>query len=232
MPDLTSLTQWIEGHPTTVDLFKWVLVLLVAWLAGVFKYFRTLTRTPRLSVSPVTSRCYLEKQPFEEHADAVKAAFLLDVQIANRSSENVVVSSFYVRYRTRRPVKRWSEKISAVSLPNRVRHRMGAGTKFMRNWFARFPDEIEGLTVKGKIEARDAHSGFALFVSHTYGSWNPRLRKEAIPVRVTAILTSGVRVSGTVNVKVNTDPSFFEEMVPGFLDQIRHPTAWNAPLRT
>ena len=102
----------------------------------------------------------------------------------------------------------------------------------MRNWFARFPDEIEGLTISGRIDARDAHSGFALFVSHTYGSWNPRVRDERVVVRATVTLTTGRRVSGKVDVVVNRNGAFFEEMVPGFLEQISHRTAWNVPSRS
>ena len=87
MPDLNAVTQWIEDHQATVDLAKWLLVLALAWAAGLFRYVRNLTRTPRLSISSVTSRCYVEEQPFESHSDAMKAAFLLDIEVTNRSSE-------------------------------------------------------------------------------------------------------------------------------------------------
>jgi hypothetical protein len=35
-----------------------------------------------------------------------------------------------------------------------------------------------------------------------------------------------------VDVVVNRNGAFFEEMVPGFLEQISHRTAWNVPSRS
>ena len=59
MPDLYSLPQWIEDHQATVDLLKWLALLVIAWAAGLFRYLRDLTRTPRLAVSEVVSRCLI-----------------------------------------------------------------------------------------------------------------------------------------------------------------------------
>ncbi len=108
---------------------------------------------------------------------------------------------------------------------------MGAGVKVMRNWFANFFDgHDEVLTVGGIIPARHAESGFALFVSFTYGDWNPPIVNGRIPVRIEAQLTTGkVRASGEIT--VTSDSEFFERMVPGICEQIAHPTAWNVPLR-
>lgn len=108
---------------------------------------------------------------------------------------------------------------------------MGSGTKFMRNWFAHFPDEQEILSVDGKIDPRDAASGYALFVGHTYGSWNPQIRKEEVTINVIASLTSGRRVSGKATVQIARDRELFEKMVPSINYQIDHPTAWNVPSR-
>jgi hypothetical protein len=231
VPNLNDLTQWIEDHSTTVDLLKWLVLLLLAWAVGVFKYLRDLTRTPRVRLSVVLSRCLVEQQSFENHQDAMKAAFLLNIEVANASSEHIVVNSFELRFRTLHTFRRWSQGISAVALPNRVRHRMGAGTKIMRNWFTLFSDGMVGLSVEGKIEARNANSGFSLFVSHTFGSWNPAIRNEKIRVRVAAILATGQRIKGSGTVHVTRDSALIEEMVPGMLEQIRHPTSWNVPLR-
>lgn len=231
MLSLDALVQWIEGHSTTVDLLKWFVLLLVTWMVGGFRYVGNLTRGPRLSISSAVSRCLLVHEAYEDHPDATKSAFLLNLEVANRSAEKIVVGSFVIRFRRQLQFRRWSEPISAVSLPNRVRHEMGSGTKVMRNWFSYFPDGQESLTVDGKIEPRDAASGFALFVGNTYGSWNPRTRNDQVTVKVIASLTSGRRVSGKAKVSVTRDREYFEKMVPGINDQIDHPSAWNVPSR-
>lgn len=231
MPDLSGLAEWIESHQTTVDFLKWLVLLVVAWAAGIFRCLRNLTRNPRVAVSEVISRCLILEAPYEGHQDATKAVFLLNIEVENRSSERIVVSSFELRYRRQVPLFRWSQKFSAISLPNRVHHKMGGGTKIMRNWFAHFPDGIPTLTVEGKIDARDAESGYALFVTHTHGSWNPKVQNNLVRVRVYERLTTGRTVSASAMVVVAQNPEFFEQMVPGILDQVEHPSAWNVPAR-
>lgn len=231
MPDLSSLTQWIETHQATVDLLKWLALLVIAWAAGLFRYLRDFTRTPRISVSEVISRCLIVEKPYEDHVDATRAIYLLNIEVANRSSERIVVSSFEIRHKWLRALPKWSPRSSAVSLPNRVHHKMGGGIKLMRNWFAYFPDNLENLTVDGKIDARDAASGFALFVSHTYGSWNPKLKNEHVHVCVYAKLTTGKTVKTSAKIPVTRNEKFFEEMIPGIMAHVDDPSSWNVPAR-
>jgi len=231
MPDLYSSTQWIEDHQATVDLLKWLALLVIAWAAGLFRYLQDLTRTPRLAVSEVVSRCLIVETPYGGHADAQRCVYLLNIEVANRSSERIVVSAFEIRHKWRRVLPMWSPRSSAVSLPNRVHHQMGGGIKLMRNWFAYFPDSLENLTVDGKIDARDAASGFALFVSHTYGSWNPKIENQHVHVCVYARLTTGKAVKTSAKILVTRNEEFFEEMIPGITAHVEHPSSWNVPAR-
>ncbi len=101
----------------------------------------------------------------------------------------------------------------------------------IRNWFAFFDDGLDHLTVTGVISPGHAESGFALFVSVTYGNWNPIVKEDEVFVIVRAGLANGKMVRCKTKVQVMQDAESFEEMVPGVLDQVRHPTAWNTPLR-
>lgn len=231
MLSATDLAAWIETHPTTVDLVKWAVILALAWFVGLFRFLRNLTRTPRLSISTVLGRAFIANEPHDGHDDAVMVAFLLNIEVANRSSERIVVNSFEVRYRTARRFRRWSHRTSAVTLPSRVRVKAGSGVKIMRNWFGHFPDEIAYLTVDGKIDARDASSGYVLFISHTFGSWNPLIANDKIRVEVSTTLTTGKRVAAKAEIVVTRDGEFIEELVPGLLDHMRQPNTWNVPAR-
>lgn len=227
-----SFTQWIEGHPATVDVLKWAALLLIAWGTGAFTYLRNLTRKPRVRVSEVTSRCFLESyDEFEGLRDAERASLLLDIQVSNRSSSEIVVWTFDMQIRRRLRFRPWGPRISAVSLPNRVRHTMGSGVKIMRNWFARFPDEQQDLTISGHLSPGHADSGYALFVSFTHGSWNPVVTSDEVVVRLTVGLTTGKKIVTKARIHTTRDADFFESLVPGVLEQVRHPTAWNLPLR-
>lgn len=57
MPDLSSfspLVDWIESHEKTVDLLKWVALLLVAWAVGLFKFLRQKFRLPIATIEEQT----------------------------------------------------------------------------------------------------------------------------------------------------------------------------------
>lgn len=231
MIDVSALIEWVEAHQTTVDLLKWIFLIAVAWAVGLFRYVGDLTRKPRIAISEEMSRCLLQERPFQEHADAARAVFLLNIEVANRSSARIVVNAFEIRYQRRIGILKWGKPSSAVSLPNRVHQKMGGGTKIMRNWFAMFPDNMERLTVHGKIDARDAQSGYALFVTHTWGSWNPEVRKGRVRVEVSARLTTGRRVRCKASVPVTDNDELFEKMVPGMREHVEHPTSWNVPAR-
>lgn len=232
MPNLSDVLNWIEQHDTTIELLKWLLLILVAWAVGLFRYLRNLTRKPCALVSGLASRCLIEEiDEYEGHRNVVRAALLLEVEVSNRSSEPIVVRTMEVRVRRPKPLFRWGPWLSAVSLPNRVQHQMGSGVKLMRNWFATFPDGIETLTIRGRIEPKDAESGFVLFVAFTHGNWNPEIDDECVRVGVRVHLTTGERLRASARVPATRKSEFFEQMVPGVLDQIRHPTAWNLPPR-
>jgi len=225
--------ELIENHPQTTDLAKWVLLVVVAWASGVFSLLRRLNRRPSVRVSEITSKCLIEKfEEYDGHPNAIRSSLLLEIEISNPSPELIVVKQFELQIYKQHRFSRWGEKTCAIALPNRVRHEMGSGTKFMRNWFANFDDDRnELLSLNGRIEAKDSNSGFALFVTFTCGLWKPKIINDNVRIRVYASLGSGEVLRTSANIPVTTDKTLLEKMVPGVLEQISHPTAWNVPAR-
>lgn len=228
---LSPIVIWIEGHETTVDLLKWILLLIAAWLSGLFRFIRSLSRQPKVRVDSVTSRCYIEDISEEKEArpNSIRAAFLLEIEVVNLRNEPISVNALEIQVHKRRLLFRWTTPISAISLPNRVTHEMGHGIKILKNWFSRFSDNMDHLTLDGRIGPKDAESAYALFVSSTWGSWNPLIFKNHANVCAIVHLATGEKLKTFASIPVTTDADFFEKMVPGILNQIRHPTAWNAP---
>jgi len=228
MPDFSTLLGWIEDHKTAVDLVKWALLLVVAWLAGAFRYLRSLTRKPKASLNGTTSRCLVERFPQPEgQLDAIRASFLLEVGVINRTNEKLVVKDFSLAVRRRSFWRPWLPELSAVSLPERPRHEMGSGTKILKTWFSHFPDGIDRLTLTGIVEAKDFASGFLLFVSFTKGAWNPTIVEGRVRVLVRIFLTTGEILKVERLVKITSDKDQFERWVPGIINQISDETAWN-----
>lgn len=229
MPDLSPYLDWIEAHKTTVDLVKWGLLLFIAWIAGAFRFLRGLTRKPKAEIQAATSRCLIQEfSEFGGHTNVIRASFLLEVGITNPTNEKISVKKFYLSFPRQKFWRRWKPELHAISLPNRPRHEMGSGMKFLKCWFSNFPDDMKELTLSGDIEARTFHSGHLLFVSFTHGSWNPRVNGETVHVRTTVELTTGEIRSRAVPIKVTKSPEQFEKWVPGIIDQVGHQTAWNA----
>jgi hypothetical protein len=231
MFDLDTVITWIEEHDKTVDLLKWVLLLVLAWATGLFRYLRNLARKPRARLSSLTSRCYVEPMEDKQHSHAVLAAFLVELEVTNLGSDPIVVRTMELRMRRLRPFLRWGPWISATSLPNRVQLKMDSGIKVFRNWFSNFPDGPDSLTIQGRIAPKDAASGFLLFVSSTYGSWNPKIVNDCVLVRGRVTLTTGEKLTAVARIPVTTNAESFESLIPNGLVHVRDRGTWNLPAR-
>lgn len=103
----------------------------------------------------------------------------------------IVVRDFTLKVKRLRGGIFRNHALSAVTLPARVRQRVGGVTKLLGNWFSNFEEGSRGLTVAGRIDARDFQSGFLLFVSVSWGYLRPYEKNGAIPVTLYARLNDG-----------------------------------------
>lgn len=231
---IEHILNWIEAHPQTTDLIKWIVLLFFAWISGFLSYLYRLNRKPFIKIYEGTSLCFLEKfDDYEGHKHAVRASLLLEISASNPSQDRIIINAFEAQIKTMLWKKRWCQSTSAIALPNRVRHQMGSGTKVLRNWFTQFNDGNDALlSLNGRVESKDATSGFVLFVIFSFETWDPRIVNNCIQVRVKASLASGEKLETEKNIPITTDKALIEKLVPGFLNQISHPTAWNVPLRS
>ncbi|WP_417070487.1 hypothetical protein [Niveibacterium terrae] len=192
LPDISTIVSWIEAHGKTVDLLKWFVLLLVAWLAGAFSFVRSKLRTPSATIEEATSRCLVEEfAEFQGHKNAVRATFLVEVGLLNPTSERVVVRHFSLAVQRRRVWRTWKPELVALSLPSRPRHQTGSGSKVLKNWFSNFDDGLQNLTLLGTVEPKELPSGFLLFVCFSVGGWAPRISGEHIKVKAKVHLTTG-----------------------------------------
>lgn len=84
---LTVIVLWIEAHATTVDLLKWLIVGLLAWAFGVFRFLRTKLRKPTLEIEPLTSCCVWQELGVVDGKDSnARVVFLIDAGISNRTT--------------------------------------------------------------------------------------------------------------------------------------------------
>jgi hypothetical protein len=227
--DYVSL-EWLEAHSVTVDILKWILVALIAWVGGAFGYFRTRMRKPELEFLEVASRCRLECQKVrQDQNDVARAAFLVNVGVTNGTREPVFMKSFSLAYRKKGKFRGFHKKIGPCTLPNLPRQKVADGEKFLPVWLTSFPDTNEGLLVEARLESKDYRLGYMLFVSHTFGTWNPVVENEHINIRMYATTTDGVKLRADGKVRVLTDPEILEEMVPGLGELLEQEQSWNVP---
>jgi hypothetical protein len=226
-PSLEVIVSWIESHEKTVELLKWLAVLFVAWITGIFRFLRNKLRRPIATLEEITSRCLIEEFPeFQSYQNVVRATFLVEVGLLNPTSERVIVRKFSLAIPRRKLWRRWKPELIALTLPNRPRHQMGCGQKLLKSWFSNFPDEFHDLTLSGQVEPKEHHSGFLLFVYFAHGPWVPKIEGEFIKVKARVHLTTGEICSVSGKVRVTRDKENFEEWVPGIIEQINHESAW------
>ncbi len=230
MPDLSSLAplvDWIESHEKTVDLLKWLALLLVAWAVGLFKFLRQKFRLPIATIEEHTSRCLIEEfDEFQGHTNVVRASFLIEAGLVNTTSEPVVIRHFSLAVRRRRPWRPWKPELIALSLPARPRHPTGSSVKLLKNWFSKFSDEFQDLTLHGEVDPKHHNSAYLLFVSFTPGNWSPKYDGEYVRVKILIHLTTGETRTAKGRVLITRNKEKFEEWVPGILEQVAHETAW------
>lgn len=227
--EIAAITDWLEQHNTTVDLLKWTAILVVAWIAGAFSFIRGLTRKPKTALITNASRCLVEE--FDElngKRMVMRAAFLLNAEVTNPSNENVTVKGFKLSYRHNRFWFPQSKELFSLSLPARPRQEMGSAIKVSKVFFSTFGDGYNDLTMTGVLSPKDFQSAYLLFVSFTWGSWNPRIRNGRVRVRLSAEITTGETLRSVAEIAVTQDKEQFEKWVPGIIDQINHQSTWNA----
>jgi hypothetical protein len=229
---LAEIVAWIEAHDKTVDLLKWVALLLVAWASGAFAYLRRYRLRPRLEIAETASFVYLE-YPSEPKlpGPAVRASFILNASLINSSNEKVVVDHFELSFRALGFWRSHRQRLLRLAFPSRPRKRVGEGTKYMGVWFTEYPlDELKIEVVDGSLEPKESCGGYMLFTSFSYGSWNPRVAKDLVHVRLRAKLTSQAWLRKSAKLRVITDREFVEEFSPGFIEHVTHESTWNHDL--
>ena len=226
---MEEIVNWIEAHPTTVDVFKWGALLLVAWVSGLFRFIRNYSRKPSISVISEASRCYIEEmEEYEGCKNVVRAAYLVDVSVRNPTKERIVVESFSLSYIKNKPLFFRSPEFHPVTMPNRPRQEMGAGTKISKVFFSDFDDGFQNLTMSGDIESKQFQNGYMLFVSFTWGSWNPKNAKGRVRIKISCQLTTGEVISSPASIPITTNAETFEKWIPGIIDQVGHQCTWNS----
>ncbi|MBQ0131927.1 MAG: hypothetical protein KBT18_07085, partial [Comamonas sp.] len=219
-----DLVGWIEDHTATVDLLKWIIVGLLAWLLGVFRFLRAKLKRPKLEIESFTSRCIWDELGVLDGKDHnARVVFLIEAGINNPTTDPIVVRDFTLKVKR---LKGWPVK-NYLTLPSRVRHNVGDIKKFLKNWFSNFSEGPDSLTLDGRIEARDFQSGFLLFVSASWGYMRPSVKDGAIPVELRARLTTGELLIARSSIVLMEDHAKFELMVPGVLNHVQSSSTWN-----
>jgi hypothetical protein len=228
----SEVFAWIEAHGTTVDLLKWLALLLVAWFTGAFSFLRRYRRRPRLEISETASFVFIEQVSTPEgRPDGVRASFIVNAALINASNERVVVDRFELSFKTIGFWRSNRQRLLRLAFPTRPRKQVGTGTKHMSVWFTQYAnDDVAMAVVDGRLDAKDTCGGYLLFVSFGYGTWNPRIVDETVGIKLTAKLTSQDTLRKSTRILAVTDPAVVEEFCPGFCAHVSHESTWNHDL--
>ncbi|OIQ71532.1 hypothetical protein GALL_468490 [mine drainage metagenome] len=231
---MSDLIDWIELHKVTVGLLQAVVLLLLAWVAGLFSYLRKLTAKPRLHVVETASFVFIEDlADHDGKPNSMRASFIINASLINASKEKVVLEQFLLSYRTHNIIRSYRQRLVRIAFPVRPRKRLGNGIKYMGVWFTEFgEDDYKLEAAHGNLDAKEMCAGYLLFASFTWRGWNPRIAGNTVSVRLRAKLTSGECIKFCTRLRVVTDPAFVEEFCPGLVEHVAHESTWNHDLST
>lgn len=229
---LNDIVTWIENHEITVGLLRDAVLVFFAWLSGAFVYFRRFRDEPHLRIVETASFVIVERVPATaERPEAMRTSFILNVSLVNSSNEKVVLDHFELSYQAHSFLRSYRQRLLRIAFPSRPRKRVGEGVKYMGVWFTEYPqDDLKMDVIDGKLESKDQCSGFLLFTSYTYGSWNPWITDGEIRIRLNASLTSRQRLSTKAKVRVSEDMQFADDFSPGLGAHVAHASTWNHDL--
>lgn len=219
--DIESYINWIEAHPITVDLIKWLTVIVIAWATGVFRFISSFIKKPNIEIITDASRIYIERLDDEENQrNVVRATFVIDADVVNPTNDKVHVRYFRLRFSRNKPLGIFSKEMHAISLPTRPRTKMGENYKVSKVFFTYFNDGLDDLTVTGVLEPKESQNAFLLFNSTTHGNWEPRIKNGKVKVEVRAKLSTGELLKSKHWVPVTDDREFMEEWIPGIFEHV------------
>ena len=228
---IAQVISWIEGHRVTVGLIQAVILLLIAWFAGIFRLIVTLTRWPKVRIVETASIVFIESPNVEGKESEIRAAFILNASIINSSREKIVLDQFLLSYQTLNPFRSHKQKLVRIAFPSRPRKRVGTGLKLMGVWFTNFAgDEYPLPPAMGCLESMHMESGYLLFASYTWGGWSPAVVDGKIRIRLKALLTSGEVLVHETRIRAISDSSFVSELCPGVIEHIADESTWNHDL--
>ncbi|EDY84326.1 hypothetical protein VDG1235_3957 [Verrucomicrobiia bacterium DG1235] len=224
-----KMIDWIESHKVTVDLAKWAIVILFAWAAGVFRLAGRFLQRPKLELYGPAGFCYLQDyHDKDEDTKGKLAVFVINPVIKNPTLRSFEIDRFFLGYRCKRFFRSYRQKLFHVSFPARPTKKMGDGLKILPVYFTNYGDGFdEKCTVEGFVEPRRVRAAYSMFISNTWGSWDPIVKNEKIEIKLTATTIGEGTLTRKVKLPVVTKKEVLDDFCNGLYDYVQTPNTWN-----
>jgi hypothetical protein len=221
--------DWLESHPVTVDVTKWILVIAAVWISGAFTALRRFTQRPHVEIYGPACFCYLEdyKDP-ESGKDSTLAVFVLNPAIKNPSDRSFEIDKMLLSYDCQHFFRKFQQELFPVSFPARPRKAFGVGVKVLPVFFTRFGDEMDEISsVQGKIGPKSLTAAYLMFISNTWGSWRAKETKGMIEVRLRISTVGEGSLVQKVKIRVFRDKKILEDFCPTLYEHAKTNNLWN-----
>lgn len=221
----TASIGWIETHEHTVDLLKWIVAGLAAWLLGVFRAIRAWALRPSISITEAYSHCFSEQHTkLDNHRDVTLFAFVLDAVIMNPTASKIGVQTFELQIRRRELWKRWTSPITAIGFPTMPRTPMPDGAiKVVPVWLTSFEGYDSSLSLRD-IAGQNSAAGLVFFALAMPDS--SIVSDEQCTLKLSVRLATGERRSVVMKIKSENGLDKLERMVPSSANYVRHKSVW------
>lgn len=212
---MNSLVAWIESHRMSVELIKWIILILGAWLLGIFRIIRKYSQRPSLSLFESDGFCFIEDYQ-KEGIPAKKAAFIVNPCIKNPSDYADEIDYITIGYKCKNKKMSLRQNLLPISFPAPPRCQFGSSLKYLPVYLTNFK---EHAGVDSIIQARRKKSGYVLFAAKTYGDWAAD-HDEYIDILLEVFLVSGGAIKCKDKLKVISSKEVLENFCPGIYEVI------------
>lgn len=152
---------WLELHNTTIDLLKWLIILLIAWFSGFIKLIYKYTKKPKSVIIPSASIIYFESILEKDNIkNAVRCSYILNVKVTNLSKEKIFVDHFHISYKNYSLKRSMKQKLLRIPFPNRPRKILGDIEKLLSVFFTNYPvEKYDMVPANGILETNESQGG-------------------------------------------------------------------------
>jgi hypothetical protein len=216
-----DIQNWLATHKELVDAAKWLFLIILGWVTGLFGWAYTKFRRARVKAIPEVSRCYQITYQDNTGKSIERSAFFIKIALENPSATLAILRRVTLTYKPIHPLKRFTKQFNCTSFPSPVKIKVGDIIKLIPVLFTSFPAEICPPSPDGRLGPKEYQEGYILVATETFGSYSPKHGTKGVKIKLRGYFTDGRTHSSTSHIHLVSGFELLEEQVSGITEYLK-----------